>query len=77
MNDAYDLWVEFASMANDGTLWTQSSNLRSGLRVAPGDVVTVGSEDAVPARARVISVDIGGGIVLKVIGDEAVVAQSA
>jgi hypothetical protein len=76
MDDSYDLWVDFASMANDGTLWTQSSNLRPGLRVVPGDVVTVGSEDAVPARARVISVDIGGATVVKVIGDEAAVAQS-
>jgi hypothetical protein len=37
----------------------------------------VGSEDAVPARAQVVSVDIGGAIVVKVVGDEASVAQSA
>jgi hypothetical protein len=72
-----DLWVDFASMANDGTLWSRSSNLRPGLRVSPGDVIVVGSEDAVPARAQVITVDIGGAIVVKVIGDEATVAQSA
>jgi hypothetical protein len=77
MDDGYDLWVDFASMADDGSLWTQSSNLRPGLQVSPGDVVIVGSEDAVPARARVISVDIAGAIVVKVIGDEAAVAQSA
>lgn len=74
---ADDLWVDFASMADDGTLWTQSSNLRPGLSVSPGDVITVGSEDAVPARAQVISVDIGGAIVVKVVGDEASIAQSA
>jgi hypothetical protein len=73
MDDSYDLWVDFASMADDGTLWSQSSNLRPGLRVSPGDVVTVGSEDAVPARARVISIDIDGAIVVKV--DEAAVAR--
>jgi hypothetical protein len=76
MDDGYDLWVDFAGMANDGTLWSQSSNLRSGRRISPGDVITVGSEDAVPARAQVISVDIGG-IVVKVVSDEASVAQSA
>lgn len=76
MDDSYDLWVDFASMMDDGTLWTQSSHLRPGLRVAPGDVITVGSEDAVPAQARVVSVD-GDAIVVKVIGDEATVAQSA
>lgn len=77
MNDSYDLWVDFASMADDGTLWTRASNLRPGLRVSPGDVVIVGSEDAVPARAQVISVDIDGAIVVKVIGEETAVAQSA
>jgi hypothetical protein len=64
-------------MANDGTLWSRSSNLRPGLRVSPGDVIVVGSEEAVAARAQVITVDIGGAIVVKVIGDEATVAQSA
>jgi hypothetical protein len=77
MDDGYDLWVDFASMADDGTLWTQSSNLRPGLQLSPGDVVIVGSEDAVPARAQVISVDIGGAIVVRVIGDEVAVAESA
>jgi hypothetical protein len=76
MANHYDLWVDFASMADDGTLWTQSANLRRGLRVAPGDVVRVGSEDAVPARAQVISVE-GGAIVVKIIDDETAVAQSA
>jgi hypothetical protein len=74
---SYDLWVDFAGMANDGTIWSQSSDLRPGLRVSPGDVIVVGSEDAVPARAQVITVDIGGAIVVKVIGDEATVTQSA
>jgi hypothetical protein len=64
-------------MANDGTIWSQSSDLRPGLRVSPGDVIVVGSEDVVPARAQIITVDIGGAIVVKVIGDEATVAQSA
>jgi hypothetical protein len=75
--DRYDLWVDFASMAGDGTLWTRSSHLRPGLRVSPGDVVIVGSEDAMPARARVISVDSDGALVVKMIGDEASVARSA
>ena len=77
MDDGYDLWVDFASMADDGTLWSHSSDLRPDLRVSPGDVITVGSEDAVPARAQVISVDINGVIVVKVVGDEASIAQSA
>ena len=76
MDDGYDLWVDFASMADDGTLWSQSSNLRPGLRVSPGDVITVGSEDAVPAHGQVISVDINGAIVVKVVGNEASIAES-
>ena len=71
MDDPCDLWVDFASMADDGTLWSQSSYLRPGRRVTPGDVIFVGSEDAVAARAQVISVDVGDAIVVKVVADEA------
>ncbi|MGH8974610.1 MAG: hypothetical protein ACRD0C_15595 [Acidimicrobiia bacterium] len=74
MVGAYDLWVDFASMADDGTLWSQSSNLRPGLRVTPGDVITAGSEDAVPARAQVISVE-ERAVVVKVTGDAAATAH--
>ena len=77
MDDGYDLWVDFASMADDGTLWSQSSNLRLGLRVTPGGVITAGSEDAVPARAQVISVDINGAIAVRVVGAVASIAESA
>lgn len=75
--DGYDLWVDFAAMSDDGIAWTHAANLRRGLRVSPGDVVTVGSDDAVPARAQVISVDIGGAIVVRLVGDEPAAAASA
>lgn len=63
----YDLWVDFMTMRNDGTLLAYADDLRDGLRVNVGEIVTVGSEDAIPAEAQVVQVDIGERIVVKVL----------
>lgn len=75
--DTYDLWVDFMAMADDGTLLARTEDLREGLRVTAGDVVTVGSEDAAPAKAQVLTVDIDGTICLRVLGPSETLPQSA
>ena len=62
-----DLWVDFMGMQDDGTLIAYADDLRDGLRVNVGEIVTVGSEDAIPAEAQVVQVDIGERIVVKVL----------
>jgi hypothetical protein len=59
------LWGEQASLADDGMLLSQSSNLRTGLGVIPGAVITVGSEGG-GRPAQVVYVDIGSAIVVQV-----------
>ena len=68
MSSSYDLWVDFASMDDDGTLWTSFANVQSGRKFFPHDIVVVGSEDARPARAEVLVVDTDG-ITLKLLVD--------
>ena len=64
--DGYDFWVDYASLADDGMLGSQSSYLRSGLLgVIPGAVITVGSEGG-GRPAQVVYVDIGSAIVVQV-----------
>ncbi len=75
--DAYDLWVDFMRMKNDGTLTASGSNLRPGLKVNVGDVIAVGSEDSNPAKAQVVQVDISGTIVLRVLDVAETFATSA
>jgi hypothetical protein len=65
--------VDFMRMHDDGTLTAWADDLRPGLRVNVGDVgdvgdvVIVGSEDSVPARARVVRLDISGLIIVSVL----------
>jgi hypothetical protein len=85
---AYDLLVDFMRMDDDGTLTARAEDLRPGLRVNIGDVIVVGSEDAIPAEAQVVRLDISGLIGLRVLDvgrrhgheddpetDDAVIAQ--
>jgi hypothetical protein len=69
--------VDFMAMADDGTLLARIEDLREGLRVTAGDVVTVGSDDAVPAQAQILNVDIDGTISLRVLGPRQTLIQSA
>lgn len=64
---SYDIWVDFMKMRNDGTLVARESDVVGGRRVTAGDVVTVGSEDSLPAKAKVMSIDVSGAIVLQVL----------
>lgn len=75
--DAYDIWVDFMTMRDDGTLVAHASDVRGGRRVNVGDVVTVGSEDSKPANAQVLQVDIDGRIIVKVLDVAARFAASA
>lgn len=64
---AIDIAVDFMDMTNDGRLWTRLSDVRSGLVPVAGHFAVVGCEDAEPAVAQIISVDIERGITLKVL----------
>ena len=63
----YDIAVDFMDMTDDGRLWTRLSDVRRGFVPVAGQYAVVGCEDAEPAAAQIISVDIEHGITLKVL----------
>lgn len=63
----FDIWVDFMSMTDDGGLGTRTSDVRPGFEPVPGRYAIVGSEDADPAVARIITVDVERGIQLEVL----------
>jgi len=54
-------------MTDDGRLWTRLKDVRSGFVPIAGKYAIVGCDDADPAVAQIISVDIENGIVLQVL----------
>ena len=67
MDATYDIDVDFMDMTNDGRLWTRLKDVRSGFVPIAGRYAIVGCDDADPAVAQIISVDIENGIVLQVL----------
>jgi hypothetical protein len=63
----YDIAVDFMDMTNDDRLWTRMKDVRPGFVPIAGQYAIVGCEDADPAVAQIISVDIENGIVLQVL----------
>lgn len=63
----YDIAVDFMDMTNDGRLWTRLTDVRTGFVPVAGHYAIVGCEDAEPAVAQIISVDIERGITLQVL----------
>lgn len=63
----YDLAVDFMDMTADRRVWTRLVDARPGFAPVAGGYVTVGSEDADPAVARILSVDDEGRIELEVL----------
>lgn len=63
----YDIWVDFMSMMDDRRVWTRMKDVRSGFVPIAGQYAVVGCEDAFPAVARIITVDIEQGIQLEVL----------
>jgi len=63
----YDIAVDFMDMTNDGRLWTRMADVREGFVPVAGQYAVVGCEDAEPAVAQIISVDIERGITLRVL----------
>ena len=63
----YDIAVDFMDMADDGRLWTRMADVRDGFVPVAGQYAVVGCEDAEPAVAQIISVDIERGITLHVL----------
>ncbi len=63
----YDIAVDFMDMTNDGRLWTRVKDVRPGFVPIAGQYAIVGCEDAFPAVARIITVDIEEGIQLEVL----------
>ncbi len=61
------VWVDFMDMTNDRRLWTRLKDVRSGFVPIAGQYVIVGCDDADPAVAQILSVDIESGIVLQVL----------
>lgn len=59
--------IDFMDMTDDGRLWTSLRDVRNGFVPIAGQYVVVGCEDADPAVAQIISVDIERGISLKVL----------
>lgn len=67
MTPDYDIWVDFMTMTNDRRLWTRMKDVRDGFLPIVGQYAVVGCEDALPAVAQIISVDIEGRIQLSVL----------
>ncbi|MGH9244279.1 MAG: hypothetical protein ACRD29_08165 [Acidimicrobiales bacterium] len=67
MTNDYDIWVDFMSMTNDRRLWTRMKDVRPGFVPIAGQYAVVGCEDAFPAVAQIITVDIERGIQLQVL----------
>jgi hypothetical protein len=67
MATEYDIAVDFMDMTNDDRLWTRMKDVRPGFVPIAGQYAIVGCEDADPAVAQIISVDIENGIVLQVL----------
>lgn len=67
MTSAVDISVDFMDMTDDGRLWTRLTDVRSGFVPIAGRFAVVGDDDAEPAVAQIISVDIERGITLKVL----------
>jgi len=67
MTTDYDIWVDFMTMGNDRRLRTRPKDLRPGFVPIVGQYAVVGCEDAFPAVAQIVSVDIEDGIVLQVL----------
>lgn len=67
MTTDYDIWVDFMTMRNDRRLWTRLKDARPGFVPIVGQYAVVGCEDAFPAVAQIVSVDIEGGIQLLVL----------
>ncbi len=63
----YDLWVDFMRMQDDGRLRTRLRHGRVGFVPLAGSYVIVGSEDADPAVAKILSVDADGAIKVQVL----------
>ncbi len=63
----YDIAVDFMDMTNDDRLWTRMKDVRPGVVPIAGQYAIVGCEDADPAVAQIISVDIENGIMLQVL----------
>ncbi len=61
------VWVDFMMMRNDRRLWTRLEDVRPGFVPIAGRYAIVGCEDAFPAVAQIISVDIENGIVLEIL----------
>lgn len=63
----HDIAVDFMDMNDDGRLWTRLSDVRDGFVPIAGAYAVVGCEDAEPAVALILAVDIEGGITLRVL----------
>ncbi len=63
----YSIAVDFMDMTNDGRLWTRMKDVRPGFVPIVGQYAIVGCDDADPAVAQIMSVDIEGGIQLQVL----------
>lgn len=63
----HDLAVDFMDMTNGRRLWTRADDARPGFTPVIGQHVVVGSEDADPAAARIVTIDDEGNIELEVL----------
>ena len=64
---AYDIAVDFMDMTRDGRLWTRLKDVRPGFVPIAGRYAIVGCEDAEPAVALIVTVDIEEGVQLQVL----------
>lgn len=63
----YDIWVDFTRMQDDGRVWTRIKDVRPGLVPIAGQYAIVDCEDADPAVAQIVTVDIEEGIQVRVL----------
>ena len=59
--------VDFMDMTNDRRLWTRLKDARPGFVPIAGRYVVIGSDDADPAVAKILSVNADGHIELQVL----------
>jgi len=63
----WDLWVDFQRMQDNRRLLARARNARPGITLVAGMYLVVGSEDAEPAVARVLTVTADGSVELEVL----------
>lgn len=64
---SWDLWVDYHRTDGDGLTHTNVRRAEQGVELRIGDLLVVGNQEADPAVAEVVSVDIEGVVLVRVL----------